>query len=608
MGSTFPRVKVWSSLENLTNEDLNAEFDNILDNLDPDGIDDYSVSVAQMKLTTDPGEVGSESQPTSLSGEHERLRFAIKEMKGTDEWYETADSDINQLTSDLDDALGIQKNRIISGVERSSASNYPIALQAQGGTDKTVVLKASGTDFVVFIDSVKLTVTTDLISANLGDPATSNNTALVDDTLLGGEEFTRTIGEIGTTLTIDAAGTEITTRVGSRQAFKIVGGGTEYFTAFVKSATELTEIRRGYYFDDTQTPIERTTITNNDTITIMKNSWIFLKNDSTLQKTVNEPIVDFDEPSSPATDDFWFDITNETWKIFNGSAFVASNSILIGEAFSDSVASIGARSYEPFASYRDTNTMDLDVFSDEVVRTRDIGAQLNVAGSALDFETGHANWDNTADLETGSVAADTKYYVYMSKQGEPFLSVIAPYDRDDMLGEYHPFNLWRLVGVALTDSSSDWSWVDNRYRIRSLIRANTTNGLGSDSSNKIRKWSTVEINQGSAFLLDNSVTVGANITVLERGFYAITYEDLGGSLGTYAVTLNQSDLTANVGSPGVFPQAEVLARSTATGAGSPISMSWTGRLEVRDVVRGSISGAAASTTTFGRFHIQKTGI
>jgi len=47
-----------------------------------------------LQTGTDPGEVGTESLPTSLSGELERIRFTIEEFKSTfdssvAQWYET---------------------------------------------------------------------------------------------------------------------------------------------------------------------------------------------------------------------------------------------------------------------------------------------------------------------------------------------------------------------------------------------------------------------------------------------------------------------------------------------------------------------------------------
>ncbi len=73
----------------LTANIYNTDHTNHITNHITTQMDDYSSSVAQMQTNTDPGEVGSESQSTSLAGEIERLRFAIKEMKGSDgtQWY-----------------------------------------------------------------------------------------------------------------------------------------------------------------------------------------------------------------------------------------------------------------------------------------------------------------------------------------------------------------------------------------------------------------------------------------------------------------------------------------------------------------------------------------
>ena len=67
----------------------NADHQNHIDNHTPTGCDDYSSNIGQMQSSVDPGELGSESLPTSLAGELERLRFALKETKGTTHWYQT---------------------------------------------------------------------------------------------------------------------------------------------------------------------------------------------------------------------------------------------------------------------------------------------------------------------------------------------------------------------------------------------------------------------------------------------------------------------------------------------------------------------------------------
>lgn len=97
MGATFNRVKTWSNGEVLTASDLNTEFDNILNNLEPSGIDDESSSVATMQTTADPGESGSESLATSLQGEIQRIRHILAEVTGKTYWYESPDASMASI-------------------------------------------------------------------------------------------------------------------------------------------------------------------------------------------------------------------------------------------------------------------------------------------------------------------------------------------------------------------------------------------------------------------------------------------------------------------------------------------------------------------------------
>ena len=65
----------------LTATIYNTDHQNHIDNQTPSGTDDYSANQSQMQSTVEPGEVGTESLATSLQGELERLRFALKESK-----------------------------------------------------------------------------------------------------------------------------------------------------------------------------------------------------------------------------------------------------------------------------------------------------------------------------------------------------------------------------------------------------------------------------------------------------------------------------------------------------------------------------------------------
>ncbi len=87
-GATFSRATVWGSAQTLTAAALNGEFDNILNNLTPAGVDDESTNLAAMQATTAPYPSGTPSLATSLQGEIQRLRYAIAEIKGSQYWYE----------------------------------------------------------------------------------------------------------------------------------------------------------------------------------------------------------------------------------------------------------------------------------------------------------------------------------------------------------------------------------------------------------------------------------------------------------------------------------------------------------------------------------------
>lgn len=90
----------------------NSDHVNHITNATPDGLDDYSANVTQMQSIADPGEVGTESLAVSLSGELNRLRFAIKEIKGTGQWYETPA--LNLLNVAITDSDIIIKGQMFS--------------------------------------------------------------------------------------------------------------------------------------------------------------------------------------------------------------------------------------------------------------------------------------------------------------------------------------------------------------------------------------------------------------------------------------------------------------------------------------------------------------
>jgi hypothetical protein len=83
----------------LTATIYNTDHQNHIDHLEPIYMDDYSVNSAQMRTETDPGENGTESLAGTLAGELERIRFSIREWKGTTYWYQSARSNFDTLDS-----------------------------------------------------------------------------------------------------------------------------------------------------------------------------------------------------------------------------------------------------------------------------------------------------------------------------------------------------------------------------------------------------------------------------------------------------------------------------------------------------------------------------
>lgn len=459
-GSLLPRVKTWSSTEDVTASDLNAEFNNVLTADQPLYVDDYSTDVTQMQVTTDPGEVGTESKATTLAGELARLRFMISEITGKDEWYETPDTSLLGVANAL--GGGISPNRIVSGRVRTDSAQ-PIYLVPNGAA-RTVKLDGTPTNFVYYVDGTQYTITTDVTLTNLTLAPSSNNTCLVNYTM-SDLYWSKYAGEDGSELVVDNMGSEISALVGKFAAFGINNGSTnEYFIAYVKSTTVLSKIQRGYFFDSADAPIPRIAIANNDVITLMKLTYIFAKTDLTLTVAYTNPTYGKDEPSSPAVGDYWYDTDNQTWKIYGGVSWSAANATLVGVCIQDTANTIAARSKEFFLGYAETNTLELTYHSATQVKTKAPG-QINAWGTGVKVDHALLTWDMTLDLESGvTEASSTYYYFYVTEEGDKVISDKKPFSRPDLLGFYHPHHSWRCVGRAFNNSSSNLEQVDSYYK------------------------------------------------------------------------------------------------------------------------------------------------
>ncbi|MGB1290519.1 MAG: hypothetical protein ACPG5Z_00205 [Pseudoalteromonas sp.] len=368
--------------------------------------------------------------------------------------------DLSASLTDLDDTVTetIQPNRLVSG-EKSANSSQARFLEPVGSTNQVTVL-ATATDLVYFIEGVSYTLSADLVASGFVSPPVTNNTALVNDSTLADQNSTELLGEFGTSIPYDAAGSEITNLDGDLVAFKIAGAATEYFLARVDNAnSRLIEARRGFFYDSSSNPIERTAFSDNDVITLMKLSYLYLTTTGSVLVSYTEPVYATTEPSSPLDGDMWFDITNAKWKRFNSTSYIDALALPIGFCIQDeSGDTVGARADDFYAAYGDDNTFNLEYVDATSIRSKNPENIINVSGNERFFDNASVVWNIASDLEAGESEGASRYFnAYIKENGDKVISPIPPYDRmGDLKGYYHSYEAWRYVGRVFNDESQDF--------------------------------------------------------------------------------------------------------------------------------------------------------
>jgi hypothetical protein len=347
-------------------------------------------------------------------------------------------------------------NAIVSGKVRSG-SGQPDFLRASG-SGATMTILATATPLQITANGVSVTVSTDIAVSSLTVAPASQNTCLINDTNLTDQAASKYTGEHeADPIIIDTAGTEITNRIGQ---YIVLKASTEYMLAFVESATVLRNVMRGYFFDSTGAPIVRETLANDDTLTIMSLGWVFLDaNGTTVDVSYRSPIYSANEPASPATDDYWFDLANRVWMRYDGADFQEVNRTLLGLVVIDGTNAVAARAYDFTKAYLDLIDMEVEVQSNTIIRSKAGRNVISAYAQTSEFMAGPALWDITTDLESGLTEANsTVYYLYITESGDAKISIERPYNREaDLKGFYHPYHSWRYVGVAYNDGSGNFT-------------------------------------------------------------------------------------------------------------------------------------------------------
>jgi hypothetical protein len=348
---------------------------------------------------------------------------------------------------------GAPPNRVISGAVRTN-SEYPNFLDFDGSGPNVTIL-GDTTNLKVSINDIEVTISTDILTSGLTVAPSANNTCLVNDSTLTDQLSSKYTGEDDSILNIDTAGSEITSRIGQVVALQ-KNGGTEIMLAFVKSATQLTNVYRGFFYDSSSDPIVRETLADGDQLNILSLGWLFIESDGlTTDVTYKSPTYSYTQPSG-TVGDYWFDMSLNVWKRFAAS-WVTIDRTLIGMVAIGTAVTVGKRETDFYYDYRDTNTVALEVFSDEIIRSKDKTNNVFAYSGTLRIDPTKITWDNTSDMETGSVASSTTYYLYMASTGQRVVSLEKYYTRNDLRGRYHPYEAWRYIGNGVTDATSDWS-------------------------------------------------------------------------------------------------------------------------------------------------------
>ena len=468
--------------------------------------------------------------------------------------------------------LAAPSNRVISGKTRS-ASNQPQFILPNGAA-ASFILEATAISLVLDVNGTVTTFSSDITKSSLTVGPSISATCLVDDLDATGSEETRVWGERfktrlnpglhKQTIDVDTMGAEFQAEIGQWKIIEITGAETEYALVFVKSATELTNAYRGFFTDSTSSPVNRTKITNNNTITVLSTGWVFAENNgSVVDVTYTTPIRSFTAPSGPATGDYWYNFAINSWLRYDGATFQIINSTLVGIVGIDSSNCVCARSFDFFAKYENTNTIELDRLSDEVIENRNQNSIASVNGKIFDLGFNHETWNITTDLASstdmynGTEQSQTMYYLYLKDTGEAVISDISPYHRPDLLGFYHPHNPWRCVGEVRNDGIANFAVRDNYYLHQKY----------NPNKNHVNRYSAKIGNNGTATIIGQSSPNNPAIASVNRSSAGII--DYTFPLGFFAVPPNITGGVANDSGSYFFSVALVTSSGFRTLSNNP---------------------------------------
>jgi hypothetical protein len=141
---------------------------------------------------------------------------------------------------------------------------------------------------------------------------------------------------------------------------------------------------------------------------------------------------------------------------------------------------------------------------------------------------------------------------------------------------------------------------------RSEVYVDTPNGYGSTNT-KIRRFTTVQANTGTAITYTDSATLGGSFTINEDGVYAISYVDrCSGTTGRHGISVSTTAPTTAIDSLTYAAGYRGMTQSGQFGAVNAFNeFNKTLILRSGDVVRAHTDGVPSSTDTASFFSITK---
>lgn len=352
-------------------------------------------------------------------------------------------------------------NRVISGALRVT-SRFPDYLRASG-SGASFTLLATATNLTFDVNGTIAEFTADQVAGSLTLAPSSNNTCLINDVGLTGQDTTKNLGENDTIIPVDNMGSELTGKIGEFVALLNQTSG-EIMYCRVDSATQLSNGKRGFFFNSSGTPVERDVLNNNEVLQILSLGFIFIdKNGSTIDVTYRNPVIDGNVPASPQTGDYWCDTSVNVWKEYTGVSFVQIERTFAGYVVIDTVDCIGTRPEYFSKAYNTNNSLEIVRQTIDVLRSKQASFLISIDGDLVLFDFSFFNWLASTDFESGVTrTVSTDYWIYITEQGKGIISDKKPFDNRGFLkGWYHPFNTWRSVGQVFNNASDEFEMVNS---------------------------------------------------------------------------------------------------------------------------------------------------